>query len=237
MSAFAKFAERKKAEEKARKEQAEREQAEREQSEREQAEEQEAKLEELDGLVLEQEYGFDDGNGYVNEDGGEDEGEDGGDDAEDEVNEDGEAEDGEAEDGEGDEGRLVNEFGAFGAGGRSGGRSFQFAENEVEQFWNNMEQFLLNQYDNTSSLVKENFSQLVKKYPHPRTLSPVLCNLIHIFYSNKSKKYVWNISEYNKYKQQHNREFPNVQKHDKYYPFPSQLHFLRYIHLFNTFAI
>ena len=204
------------AELRAKKEREEKEREEREREEKEQAErEPEPELE----PELEQEYADDDG--YVNEEG------------EEVIDEGSENEGGE----EGDEGRLVNEFGAFGEGGRSGGRSFQFAENEEEQFWNNMEQFLLHQYDNTSSLVRENFSKLVKKYPHPRTLSPVLCNLIHIFYSDKTNKYVWDLKQYDTYKQRHENEFPNVQKHEKYYPFPSQLHFLRYIHLFNTFAI
>ena len=210
---------------------------EREEKEREEKEREEKEMALVQALVqaqpeLEQEYADDDG--YVNEEGEDviDEGEEV-EEGEDVIDEGSENEGGE----EGEEGRLVNEFGAFGAGGRSGGRSFQFAENEEEQFWNNMEQFLLHQYDNTSSLVRENFSKLVKKYPHPRTLSPVLCNLIHIFYSDTTNKYVWDLKQYDTYKQRHENEFPNVQKHEKYYPFPSQLHFLRYIHLFNTFAI
>jgi len=113
---------------------------------------------------------------------------------------------------------FVDEFGAFGAGGRSGGRIFQYADNEIDQFWINMEQYTkLNNSDFDRQ--KNPFLNLVQHYPHPRTLNPALCDSMYLFY--KEGRYIWNEYIYRKHR-------------DK---LPSSFHVYRYIQLFNTFAL
>jgi hypothetical protein len=122
---------------------------------------------------------------------------------------------------EADDEQFVVEFGAFGEGGRvGGGRMVQFAESEIEQFWLTMEK-----YANTKQMNfdRQNnfFLNLALNYPHPAKLSPELCNLMPLFYNAARNTYEWRKDIYERIKD--NRI--------------DSIHILRYIHLFNEFAL
>ncbi len=94
-----------------------------------------------------------------------------------------------------DEGReIVDERGAY---ERSGYQNKPYSEDEKEQFFINLEQYSLT---HTTSghfhrdFNKDNYKTLVKRYPHPRLLSPAACIAMDFFRQGQS--FVWNKGTY-----------------------------------------
>jgi hypothetical protein len=109
--------------------------------------------------------------------------------------EEGEGEQGDYGEGDEDEGHeLVDERGAY---ERSGYQNKLYSEDEKDQFFINLEQYSLT---HTTSghfhrdFNKDNYKTLVKRYPHPRLLSPAACIAMDFFKQGES--FVWNKSTY-----------------------------------------
>jgi hypothetical protein len=121
------------------------------------------------------------------------------------------------EDGEGDD-EFRPEFGAF----DRAGHLRVFAENEQDQFFNNMEHYAyINKVPTNMEVIRREFSVLARHYPHPRCLNPGACYSMSEFRSRGSGRYEWDSEKYSE------QRFHGITKYT----------LIRYIAIFNKYAL